>query len=188
MIRICFLLLLITLSFNSYSQENKQTAKWRFRSVNLVGLLQGEDRSAFQVQTINGVEKNNLFGGIGVGLDFYKFKSIPVFIDVRKYFGHSRQQLFVYADPGIHFVWEKEKKLGFGDSKWKPGFYADGGVGYSWRFSGGGGFVMSAGYSYKRVKEVSESTICPFVGPCRTQVETYKYSLNRISIKMGLLF
>src|SRR5579862_3368717 len=84
----------------SSAQQKSLPAKWQFNSINSVGLLEGETGSAFQLQTINGAQYKSWFAGMGLGLDFYRIRSIPLFADIRKEFGKGNNKLLVYADIG----------------------------------------------------------------------------------------
>jgi hypothetical protein len=164
-------------------------SKWKFHSLNGIGLLQGESKAAFHLQSVNGFEKKNWFAGVGVGLDYYRYKSIPLFAEGRKYFGKTRNQFFIYADAGIHFVWEKIDKAAYYTEKYYPAFYGGAGIGYRAGFKNGGGFLLSAGYSYKRVDDEQQYiALCPSDGPCNLQINKYKYDLNRILLQIGLMF
>ena len=160
----------------------------KFHSLNQLGLLQGESKSAFHLQSINGLQYKDWFAGIGVGLDYYRFKSIPLFIDLRKYMGKGKNQFFLYADGGIHFVWEKEEKNFGNPTKYKQGFYSNAGLGYKAGLKNGMAVVLNAGYAYKRVNQTQEQTICPFIGPCYVTVDKYNYDLNRLIIQIGWMF
>jgi hypothetical protein len=74
----------LVISSICHAQKN---AAWQFHSINQLGLLEGQIGSAFQIQTINGAQYKSWFGGIGIGLDYYRFRSIPLFLDFRKDFG-----------------------------------------------------------------------------------------------------
>ena len=165
-------------------------AKWKFRTLNEVGLLQGESKAAFHIQSLNGFEKKNWFAGIGVGLDYYRYKSIPLFAEGIKYFGKTQNKIFVYANAGMHFVWEKNDNTIYYTETYHPAFYGGAGIGYKAGFKNGGGFFLSAGYSYKRVDDVQrEYNSCPFAGQCYpTSPNKYVYTLNRLLLQIGLMF
>ena len=67
------------------AQDAVQTIKepMRFQSILQAGLLLGESRSEFEIQSINGVKWKTFSGGVGVGIDNYVFRTVPVFIDLR---------------------------------------------------------------------------------------------------------
>src|SRR5690349_5998233 len=62
----------------------KAQLKLRYHAQNYIGLLEGEDKAAFQLQTIHGVQVKSWYAGAGVGLDYYMYRSIPVFFSVNK--------------------------------------------------------------------------------------------------------
>src|SRR3954467_15161330 len=113
-------------------QQKTEPGRCQFHSVNSVGLLEGETGSAFQIQSINGMKHGSWFTGIGVGLDFYRYRTIPLFIDFRKEFGHRANKFFAYADAGVNFAWltDKEKQIYQMDDHFSAGFYTDLGLGY----------------------------------------------------------
>lgn len=172
------------------AQHETPGNKWKFNSVNQAGLLQGESQAAFNLQSVNGLRRGNFFGGVGTGLDYYKYRSIPLFAEGRKYFGNTASQFFIYGDAGTNFVWQ-EKSMSVYDAKqmYRPGFYGGAGIGYKAGLKNGMGITLSAGYTYKKIIEVQdEVNFCPFVGPCITSPETYRYNLNRILFQIGWLF
>jgi len=185
-------LLLLCLHFAFYvrgfSQQAPKMASWRFHSINQLGLLEGEVGSAFQIQTINGVQHGTWFGGIGVGLDYYRFRGIPLFLDLRKAFPFSGMRFFVYADGGIHFPWPTDnEKSSFGNG-FLSGFYTDIGLGYEFIPRAKNSWILSLGYSYKKVAEEHVDVICLAGGPCNTNRYRLDYDLNRLSIKIGFAF
>ncbi len=120
------------MSTNLSAQQKTPPSQWQFHSINSVGLLEGETGSAFQLQTINGAQYKSWFTGVGLGLDFYRIRSIPLFADIRKEFGKENNKLFVYADFGINFSWatDQQKTSYVQGDKFSNGFYNDLGLGY----------------------------------------------------------
>ena len=170
------------------AQHQHMPVKWKFHSVNQLGLLQSEDKTAFELQSINGFQYSNFFIGLGAGLDYYKYKSIPLFADIRKYFGKANAAFFIYADAGIHFIWEKRNLSGYEIDKYYPGLYTGGGIGYKAGFKNGTGLLLSVGYSYKRVNDRLQAIdFCSSPG-CSIQSDYYRYNLNRLLLLVGWNF
>ncbi|HVY74956.1 MAG TPA: hypothetical protein VG890_09015, partial [Puia sp.] len=92
------LVLILATRGTTFAQNPSSSKAWQFHSINQVGLLEGESGSSWQLQTVNGMSYKSWFAGIGVGLDYYRLRGIPLFLDLRKTFGHSRNKPFVYAD------------------------------------------------------------------------------------------
>jgi hypothetical protein len=187
--KITFCLLLQLCVFIIHAQQINNKNSWQLHSINQVGLVETDYGTAFQLQTINGFQYKNFFSGIGIGLDYYKVRSIPLFVDVRKYFGTNRNAFFVYENAGVNFAWEKEDPVTEGSSyHYNTGFYNDVGLGYRIAMKNKISILLSGGYSYKRISENQSSNICPFVGPCYEQRDKYVYDLSRLIFKIGLLF
>src|SRR5215217_526732 len=85
------------------------SGKIKFGSINSVGWLKGDSRNMVQAQSINGIRYKSFFCGIGVGLDNYYYKTIPVFADIRKNILSRKSTPFVYADLGISFPKDRIK-------------------------------------------------------------------------------
>jgi hypothetical protein len=175
----------------SYAQQQNSDRPLQFHSINNVGLLEGQTGSAFQLQTINGAQYKPCFAGIGVGLDYYRFRTIPLFIDLRKEFGKAYNKFFVYADAGILFSWvtDKQKMLYVGDDKFSNGFYSDAGIGYKIAVGRNNSLLINVGYSFKNLNETYKQPLFSYgIQALYGQQEKNSYSLNRVSIKMGWEF
>ena len=111
-------------------QATAQKNSYRFQSNMQFGLLEGEQGSAFQLQTINGVQHKTWFAGLGVGLDYYHTRSIPLFLNVRKEIFKGEKTPFVYASGGYHFPWLRAEDKDWYITETKGGLYFDAGIGY----------------------------------------------------------
>jgi hypothetical protein len=190
-----FLILLFCVTYFAVSaQEKKQTTKWQFHSLNNLGLLEGQTGSSFQLQSINGAQYQSWFAGIGVGLDYYRYRTIPLFLDIRKEFGKKAGKPFIYMDGGINFSWvtDSQKNVYGADDHFKNGFYTDLGAGYKINLGNRNALLISLGYSNKKLTETYSTyypTYYDFYGltnnPSSTKIN---YSLNRLSIKLGWSF
>ncbi|MEJ7676243.1 MAG: hypothetical protein WKF59_26955 [Chitinophagaceae bacterium] len=58
--------------------------KLKFTSVNQVGVVSGSSGESWLIQTINGIKKDKWGTGIGVGVDFYVERGVPLFLDIRR--------------------------------------------------------------------------------------------------------
>lgn len=182
------LLLLVHFTMVAAAQDSTgvQATRFKFSSINSAGVLLGQNNPQLSLQTVNGVQYGDWFAGVGVGLDYYYMRSIPVFIDVRRMV-IPKKNLFVYADAGVNYPFLKNNNT---EDTWykttyKQGLYVDGGVGYLFSTDKQTGF-FSIGYSTKRLRETVEH---PYIwGPPGMPVETDKlrYQFNRISIKAGI--
>ncbi|HEY4967411.1 MAG TPA: hypothetical protein VII28_13495 [Puia sp.] len=194
-----FLIFLAAKSIPVLAQQKTLSNPWHFQSFVNVGLLEGQTGSAFLLQTINGACYKSWFAGVGLGLDYYRVRTIPLFIDIRKEFGKSSGKLFVYVDGGISFGWATDmQKTGYLlNDQFQNGFYDDVGLGYKTAVGKKSALLISLGYSYKKVNESYSSPYYytpnyyftdPGIMPQNDPKEQISYSLNRLSMKIGWTF
>ncbi len=181
-----FFLLVFSFAWSFISAQNKNTG-YRFHSINNVGLLNGSNSVDASLQTINGFKKGSLFAGVGVGFDYYLYRTVPVFIDLRYEFGKNKNKFFVYADGGINFEWVKDYVNHWNNRSYDfhNGLYTDAGFGYLVEKKNGNALVLSLGHSQKRLKETI--TFLDWrTGVWETEINRYR--LNRIILKAGWRF
>jgi len=184
--------IIIVCSMNCFAQQQKQNAIANLYSINNVGLIEGEAGSAFQLETINGLKYKSWFAGVGLGLDFYRIRTVPLFAHIRKEFGKTVNRFFLFGDAGIDFGWrtDKETKQFPVNDKLKNGFYAQAGAGYTFRLSPVNNLSFSLGYSYKTLTEFGSNYTYIGYGAEAMPVKDSKisYHLNRFVIKAGFEF
>jgi hypothetical protein len=174
---------------------------WKFRSEEWAGFAHGELGAYGQAQTINGFYHRSWFLGIGTGLDYYRFRSVPLFLSVEKELTPGKNGLFISLDGGVNIPWYKrtalaDEYLGIGYSKFRVAPYWSAAMGYRFRFSPHGrqALLLSAGYSYKDLKEDQKGEIaCGIVGPCWIDPNggtptTFDYRNRRVSVRLGWEF
>jgi hypothetical protein len=190
--RLFFMIAVTIMSTTALAQHHTT-----FSSQNYVGLLEGEQGSKFQLQTINGIKYKTWFAGIGTGIDWYYRRSIPAFMSLNKDFlVKGNRNFFIATDVGANFPWQVEKNsYAYNIEESIPGFYWGAGVGYK---VGVGklndGILLQVGYSYKHVGEkVKTIYYYDYVNPMITQPRTdmtnrFDYYLRRLSLKIGWNF
>jgi len=195
-----FIVFLCSIGAQGLAQQNKKNTSstldrgWQFHSINQAGLLEGQIGSAFQIQTINGLQYRSWFAGIGAGIDYYRFRGIPLFIDLRKEFGHSGNKFYIYMGTGMHFIWLTDKQKNefnlnhFGSNDFSNGLYAGAGVGYKVELNNQLAIFISPGFIYKKTEVKNSNTICPFQGPCYIISDRYNFDLYRLSVNVGIVF
>jgi hypothetical protein len=165
-----------------------------FSSQNYAGLLEGENGSKFQLQTINGFKYKTWFAGIGTGIDWYYQRSIPLFASLNKgILKNGDRNFYLSADGGINFPWKNNTYYyGWGDENGKlsAGLYWSAGFGY--RIGIGkhtDAILMHIGYSYKHLLEKTTTYVYPcLVYPCPEAPARYDLDLRRLSLKLGWNF
>jgi hypothetical protein len=182
------LLTIVCLTIVVIAQAQKKG--FRYNSIVQAGLLEGEQGSALQLQTIQGVKFKTWSAGIGAGLDYYHTRTIPLFLDVRKAFRNKEKAAFVYASGGYNFPWVKKY-----DATLLPlpetngGLYYTAGIGYQLPILKTSALFFTAGYSVKKLSTtIIDDVVIAIYPPQPLRTYLYQYSLERISIKTGLRF
>jgi hypothetical protein len=167
-----------------------QTGSTGFHPVVQAALINGSKGMSASLQAIAGFRLKPLYLGLGTGIDYYRFRTVPLFAALKKDIGRS--PAFLYSDIGYHFDWLTEANKNHNQfnstGNYDGGLYYDIGIGARFNKKSPDGFTLSAGYSAKHMKQNVQQYICGFVGPCSIYNETYKYNLGRIMIKAGWIF
>jgi len=185
------LLCIVSQSTISLAQKPGNEKHIRYHSINQVGVLAGSSEAALQLQTINGIKCKTWFAGLGVGLDYYYARSVPVFLDVRKNIFNKGITPFIYADGGYNFPWssKKDDDKVLWEEKTNGGLYYELGIGYKTPVSKKMQLLFSAGYSYKNLSKTVNVMPWLSMRPAPSEAyEKYEYSLRRMAIKAGLSF
>src|SRR5688572_15049923 len=133
-------LILLLIPFSVYSQQ--PACSCRFQSILSAGLAAGESTVKPLFQWSGGMNINDrFFAGAGSGIDPYRFRSVPVFADLRMNFGKNKSG-FLYSNIGYNFPYDNTKTEDWEDqfrttNKYSGGFYLDVGIGYRVRLKSG---------------------------------------------------
>lgn len=180
------LIIFLLLSFCASAQKKKT----RFHSINTFEMISGESPVDIGFQTINGIRFSNWFSGIGIGVDQYRYKTLPLFIDARKFFG-TEKRAFFYGDIGYDFPMKNKpgKEVYYYTSYHFSGsIYTDIGIGYQFYLSKKTDLIFSLGNSFKKLKTRTEVVNECLTAPCPVNFSNYDFSFNRMILKAGLVF
>jgi hypothetical protein len=166
----------------------KKSCSCGFGSINQIGVMSGENGNNLMLQTINGFRYKTWFIGAGVGIDWYHTTTIPLFLDIRKNLLAKTNSPFLYVDGGIQAMNSAMKEGTHISDDYKTSAYYDVGLGYHIGLKNNNALLMSAGYSRKSLEYTQNYwNLCP-AGTCPTNKDTYKYELNRLTLKVGYRF
>ena len=171
------------------AQEIKKEKKF-FSSQISSGIVEGQQNTNFHVEILNGIHYKTWFGGIGAGLDYYYYRSIPVYLSGIKYISPRNHSFFIQGDAGANFVWEDEMISNRNEvgHEFKPGLYWNGILGFATGLDRKNAFSFGLGYSYKSFKEIKEVVVICYNPPCENTFETYQYNLKRLTLRLGWQF
>jgi len=188
--KVFLLLLSFAAIINEIAAQEVKKEKMFFSSQVSSGIVEGEQNTSFHVELLSGVRYKTWFAGIGTGLDYYYYRTIPVYLSGIKYLSPKNQSFFIQGDAGLNFAWEDETAMGWSEvsNEFKPGLYWNGTVGYTTGLKKKNAFSFGVGYSYKSIKEIKEMTVWCLNPPCENTFETYKYNLNRLMMRIGWMF
>lgn len=160
------------------------------------GFLYGDQRVDGQGIVAGGIEYKGWGLGIAAGIDWYKVRTVPVLIDIRRNLPVARQPLFVYGNLGWNIAAPLDKQYYFAGSvdmrgnRFTHGMYGEAGLGYALLNRSKKGFLLSLGFTSKTVTERFRETIY-IMQPPYTTVETERrldYTFNRFIFKLGYKF
>lgn len=186
------ILLLAFIYTGARAQQKKDSIK--FSGSISVARLTGESQKLFTYQAIGGITYKKWFAGLGAAYDRYGYKSIPVFVDVKKYFGNKKNwQPLVYGDAGVNLGLYSEqlprKQSDVDNVKFSPGFYGEAGAGIARRISKKIKLCFSAGFSFKQFSYLKYNLgTRQGTGMQRDYSMSYDYNYRRYSLKLGLQF
>ncbi|MGN6248975.1 MAG: hypothetical protein ACTHNG_11505 [Ginsengibacter sp.] len=167
-----------------------QRKKIHFQSINTISFVGGDSPEKTGFGSTNGIVYSSWFAGIGAELDNYHFKTIPVFLDGRKYFG-SENRLFIYGDLGANLPAQKKAGKEFYDYSrfyYSGGMYWAGGIGYLFPFIKKSSLLFSLGNSYKSMSaKTIGNNYCP-AGDCAPSYRDYQFKFYRLVVKAGWFF
>lgn len=173
------------------AQESGADRKFinRFHSFNTVQLLNGSSRTSAALTTVNGLQFNRFFTGIGVGYDYYFHTSVPLFGELRYNLLERKGRLQLFGNGGVNFVTslstnKAENNIG----EYKAGATYGGGIDYL-VMSKRQAFIIGASFSNKQYYQLVDYYV---YNPVENMIENYPrkdhYSLNRIAIRIGWMF
>jgi hypothetical protein len=182
--------LVLIFSFAIGFSATAQKKKIRFQSINQFAIAGGENHVNTAFQTINGIKFSNWFSGIGIGIDNYRYKTLPLFLDGRWHFGEDKEA-FIYGDIGYNFPLKDKpgKEIYYYNSyDFSGGIYTDFGIGYLIPLNKYSSLAFTLGHSYKKLQsKIGVTTQC-LVGPCPVDYSQYNYKFGRMILKAGLIF
>jgi hypothetical protein len=160
-----------------------------FSSQNYAGLLEGDNGSALNLQSVNGINYKKWFSGVGVGIDYYRIRSVPLFLSVNRNIEIGQNIFYITADGGWNFPWLRENEQTWNGSNFKVGIIAGTGVGYKILINESKqALLLNAGYSFKRLNDTRDIPSPCLIPPCPVDIEKTRYDFNRFLVRAGIEF
>ena len=171
--------------------QSSTRQKLTLQSISSIGMLNGSSGAGYSIQSILGAAVYRSFAGLGIGIDQYNLRSIPLFVDLRQELGGKLRNIFFYGDAGYNYGWltdnQKSKLTQYDPHGFNGGLYYDAGLGYAIKCKTDGALLFSAGYSYKELHNKLGYRLCNLTS-CTITNDTYTYRMPRIILKAGWRF
>lgn len=177
-------------------------AKWRPGAAPELGFLAGAAEPSGDARATFLLSKDSWSAGVGAGMDFYRFRSVPIFLQGRKSFGKRKSKPFALASAGINLpaVKAEDGEVGIWNRQWDmiwwnpvptdydPGWYAELGAGYGFFNRKQRGLTLSLNWVYKSISEWYETDAPAIANSNQKDRTTTTYFLNRMALRVGWKF
>jgi hypothetical protein len=186
-------LFFVVCSISAYGQE-----KISYTGSVEAAVLVGGYESNGVVSTTHGIRFKSHSVSFGAGIDFYRFRSVPVFIDIKKFISIGSLQPYIQASAGLNIAWPTSEQMlaprwwsgwwGASDTmSFSNGFYSKAVAGIVFNPKSPVKISAVAGWSLKSIttryfEEVWNGTTTVF------EPRTSVYKLNRLYIGIGVAF
>lgn len=155
-------------------------------------LLNGDNYVSGQALLSVGAEGKKYSVGLGAGVDYYKLRTIPVFLESR-FALYKRMFMYCSAGPGFAWALATQKSTHYlpngatSVDEFSVGVNADAGLGYKIPVNKSN-MLISLGYSLKTVRQSYQEAIYIGTFPSVPAIVGRKldYALNRIALRVGL--
>jgi hypothetical protein len=165
-----------------------------------VALLQGDRQLQAQPALVSGIRLSSRWGlGMGVGIDQYKIRTVPVFADLRyRLLEAKKNSLFFYGQLGYNMPWAKEDQHRYfstnpafqiDNSQFTGGRYVELGLANEFKLTKHYRLLLGVGYSEKRQSEYySNFSIWSWARPGEDTDNRNKatYIFRRWSFRVGI--
>lgn len=185
--------LLIVVAWGSTLAQKAQKSKYNFIVIPNFQVLNGDEATSSSIQLNAGfVNANNHFT-INTGIDYYRFRTVPLMLDYKYFFGNKQNKVFAYTSLGYAIPWllEEQKRMYWTNwgginnlADYSSGIQYQFGIGYAILNKKQKGFLLSVGFNSKSIKEEIQQMV--FNGSTSILMPyTTIYHLNRLSIGIG---
>jgi len=186
-----FSLVLAMLGSNPVNAQQKNWKPWLIPEA---GILVGSASLDGDFRLNTGIEKKGLMLGLGSAVDYYRFKSYPVYFQARKTVEFRKVNLFVMSSWGYNIKsgtisipsWWGGQAI---SKQYSGGLYGEIGGGNMIRIRKKERLQVSVSWVMKTVGESFQTEIWnPVNQSARTINNQVRYSMNRTALRIGWKF
>lgn len=176
--------------------------KWQPGASPEAGFLAGQAEPSGDVRATFLLSKNGWSTGVGAAIDWYRFRSVPVYLQARKTFGQRRHKPFAIASAGVNLpaVKTENNDVGIWTGRWDmvfwspipshygAGMYAEAGAGYGFFNKKQRGLTITLTWVYKSQDEWYETDAPSYANSTLKDRTTTTYFMNRTALRVGWKF
>ncbi|HVX49118.1 MAG TPA: hypothetical protein VHB48_03140 [Chitinophagaceae bacterium] len=182
--------LLCALPFFAAAQQGEKSM--HLYNITQFGWLMGDNAHTTSIETVTGLSYKRYKAGLGVALDNYGYKSLPVFVDLRYNLSKNTKNILqFYGNGGMNIPLQSGNlpyKYNNGDV-WHalhPSFYGEAGVNYVLRLGKLLSVNAGLGYNYKTFKYTEYNYQGDIVLMRTATSYAYHYSKYVLRVGFGL--
>lgn len=189
----CCISLFLLASLPSLSQPGLE--KWKWHGALSAALVNGGSGASGQVLVSAEAVRNDGWAfGASSGFDYYGYRSVPLSLDARRYFGGGIRQLFAQASAGANIAWPTEsQRLHYSwwgeaeEARFSSGLCSDIGLGYMITNRAGRSLFLSADYGIKSMGKTVTETVWNGTGS-EEATRSSRYTFHRVLVRIGVRF
>jgi hypothetical protein len=179
-----------------------QKTQWKPYGTAELGLLLGSYEPSGDWRLKAGLQRGPLMLGLGSGVDYYRFRTVPVMATGQYNFGKKQHKPFASLAAGISLAHlEDYQKLQYWtpwNGRWpggnwvepnyanyESGWMAEAGGGYAFYGKKGHGLQLSLHYSFKSIREWYPATAWGGNGESTSYNEETTYFMHRTALRLA---
>lgn len=188
-----FIVCLFFVSTKQLLAQQKDSYQWVI--VPQFNILNGQQITSTSIHLNTGIANNKNQYTIGVGIDYYVYRTVPIIAEYKHFIGNKKNKPFVYTGLGYNIAWlldnQKKQIWNWGSpssyADYSNGFCYQFGIGYAVLTKNKKGVLFNLGLYNKSLKENTSNWV--FNGTNSVLMPTSKeFNLNRLAIGMAYTF
>ena len=172
----------------------QQKSNYQWVIVPQFNILNGQQITSTSIHLNTGIANNKNQYTIGVGIDYYIYRTVPIIAEYKHFIGNKKNKQFVYAGLGYNVAWlfdsQKKQTWNWGSpstfADYSNGFTYQFGIGYAVLIKNKKGVLFNLGFSNKSLTENTSSWV--FNGTNSVLMpSSKKFDLNRLAIGIAYI-
>ena len=193
-----FRLILYAVAVCISSAVFSQKANVRYTGLFESGMVNGSYETNIALSTSHGIKLKGWSAAIGTGIDYYRFRSVPVYLDVKRFISLGKKEFFIQTSAGTNIAYPKqEQKISqkWWSSWWPPqndtfsfsnGFYSKAAIGMVFNPKEKLKVSFTVGWSYKSLSQHNYELIFNGSSGYEYSPRTTMYGMHRLYVGLSI--